>query len=227
MVKEILTSKKDDKYRTFVKRLVNTNYEIIGVRIPELNLIVKRILSGEFGEPLEVFEQITEGSFEEVFVKGAIIAEIKNIELDERLKRMREVIPLFDNWSHCDSFSAICKFAKKNRNEFWLFLQEYLTSDKEFEIRFGVVSLIDYYMVDEYFDRVICEILKIKSDEYYVQMAIAWLVATGLSKNYEKFLLLIKQERFSNFVHNKSIQKAIESRLITLEQKEYLRTLKV
>ena len=108
----------------------------------------------------------------------------------------------------------------------WEFIQEYLKSNKEFEIRFGVVMLLDYYISEQYLEKDFDIFEGIKSDKYYVQMAVAWAISICLIKFYDKTCNYLKTSSIDKFTYNKALQKAIESYRITDEQKNILRKMK-
>ena len=101
-----------------------------------------------------------------------------------------------------------------------------MNSDKEFEIRFGIVIILDYYIDEEYLDKNFEIFQKIKNDNYYVKMAIAWAISICLIKYYDRTIKYLEKAKLDNWTYNKSIQKAIESYRISDEQKEYLRKMK-
>ena len=134
-------------------------------------------------------------------------------------------LPYVDNWATCDQMSP--KVFKKHRKELSEKIKEWIGSDKTYTVRFGVGMLMEHFL-DEDFDPVYPEMAaKIRSEEYYINMMTAWYFATALAKQYEAVLPYIEGCRLDNWTHDKAIQKAVESRRITAEQKEYLRTLKV
>jgi len=105
-------------------------------------------------------------------------------------------------------------------------IKGYLKSKQEYEVRFAIVMLLDYYINDQYIDQVLQILNNIKLDKYYVQMANAWTISICLIKYYNKTLEFLKTTKIDDFTYNKGIQKAIESYRITKEQKDYLKTLK-
>ena len=118
------------------------------------------------------------------------------------------------------------KITKKHKKEMWNFIQEYLNSDKEFEIRFGVVMILSYFIEKDYLQQDFKIFNKIKHEGYYVKMAVAWAVSICLVKFYDETLKFLSNSNLDKFTYNKSIQKAIESYRITNEQKDELRKLK-
>lgn len=134
-------------------------------------------------------------------------------------------MPFVDNWATCDQLSP--KVFKKNRSELIDQIKQWVCSDKTYMVRFGIGMLLEHFLDDD-FDSIYLEMVsKISSTEYYIRMMIAWYFATALAKQYTKALPYIEEQRLDIWTHNKTIQKAVESRRITLEQKEYLKCLKI
>ena len=142
------------------------------------------------------------------------------------IKEIENFVPKIDNWAVCDVFCAGLKITKKNKEKMWNFIKLYLKSDKEFEIRFGVVMLLDYYIEEKYLNQIFKMFNEIKSTDYYVQMAIAWAISICIIKYYNETLEYLKNAKLDNFTYNKALQKGIESYRITPEQKQVLRSLK-
>jgi len=141
-------------------------------------------------------------------------------------KHIESFVPKIDNWAVCDVFCAGLKITKKYKEEMWDFIQKYVKSDKEFEIRFGIVMILDYYIEREYLKKDFEIFDFITSDAYYVQMAVAWAISVCLVKFYDETVIYLKKANLDNFTYNKAIQKAIESYRITDEQKTALRKMK-
>lgn len=141
-------------------------------------------------------------------------------------KHIESFIPKIDNWAVCDVFCAGLKITKKYKKEMWEFIQKYLRSDKEFEIRFGLVMILDYYVDEEYLSKDFEIFDFITNDAYYVQMAAAWAISVCLVKFYDETIKYLKKANLDKFTYNKAIQKAIESYRITNEQKAALREMK-
>lgn len=210
------------KYQTFQKKLCPGTEKIIGIRIPILRTFAKKIKN-------EV--QITEipnTYYEEVMLKGMLIGMQKELNL----KQIENFIPLINNWAVCDTFCAGLKQINKNKEVMWNFLQKYLISNKEFEVRFAVVILLDFYINDQYIDKVLKVLKQVKHEGYYAKMAVAWAYSFCFIKFFEKTqneFILIKNNKniLDKFTYNKSIQKALESYRLTKIQKETLKTMKI
>ena len=214
----------DTKYKEFHKGLCPGTENIIGVRVPVLREYAKK-LSKKY-EIDDLLENIDDEYYEEIMLQGMLIGLKKDKEISYILADIEKFVPKIDNWAICDTFCAGLKITKKNLNKMWEFLQKYVKSSKEFEIRFGVVMILDYYITESYLDRNFKIFDSIKSDKYYVQMAVAWAVSICLIKFYDKTIEYLNKCKLDKFTYNKALQKAIESYRITNEQKEELRNMK-
>ena len=223
-VKSILNLNKDDKYSDFSSGLIPGENNILGVRLPVLRGIAKQIAAGDYKY---YFENECNNMiyFEEVMLKGMVIGCLKT-EDDVYWKYVEEFVPLINNWSVNDSFCAGLKRTSRQLDYVWCFLQKYLCSKNEFELRFGIVMLMDYFLIDSYADRAIDIVAAIEHEGYYVKMAIAWFMATSYIK-YPKYTIETMNRRISDdWTFNKSIQKMLESKRISDENKTFLRKMK-
>ena len=223
-IKQELKQLADEKYREFHKGLCPGTENILGIRVPVLREYAKK-LSKEY-EIRELLKQIDNEYYEEIMLQGMLIGLEKDKDIQNILKDIEEFVPKIDNWAVCDVFCAGLKITKKHVKEMWDFLQKYVTSDKEFKIRFGVVMILDYYITDDYLEKNFAIFDCIKSDKYYVQMAVAWAISICLIKFYDKTKEYLKQTKIDKFIYNKALQKAIESYRISDEQKIELRKMK-
>ena len=159
-------------------------------------------------------------------LQGMLIGQAKNENIDTILKYVEEYIPKIDNWAICDTFCAGLKITKKYKKEMWEFIQKYLKSEKEFEIRFAIVIILDYFIDEEYLKKDFKIFDNIKHEGYYVRMAIAWAISICLIKYYEDAVEYLKNAKIDNWTYNKAIQKAIESYRISDDKKDFLKKLK-
>ncbi len=221
-IKEELFLQQDTVYRDFQAKLIPTidKETVIGVRTPALRKMAKQLAKREdIGAFLEAFPHTY---FEENQLHAFIIAERKDFA--QCMEELCAFLPYVDNWATCDQMSP--KVFKKYRRELLPHIREWLVSDQTYTVRFGVGMLMAHFL-DEDFDMAYPEMVsKIRSEEYYVNMMIAWYFATALAKQYEAVLPYIEEKRLETWTHNKAIQKAVESYRITPEQKGYLRGLK-
>ena len=213
----------DLKYRDMQIKIIPTiNPEsVIGVRTPELKRMAIDILKA--GDYKDFLEELPHQYFEENQLQAFIISRIK--DLNECMENLETFLPYVDNWATCDQMSP--KIFKKHKDVLLTHIKEWIDSEKTYTVRFGVGMLMEHFLDDD-FDPVYPELVaKLRSEEYYVNMMIAWYFATALAKQYELVLPYLEDKRLDEWVHNKAIQKSIESYRITDEQKAYLRTLKV
>lgn len=213
----------DKRYKEFHSSLCPNVDNIIGVRIPELRKLAKQIAKEN---PKEFIENpVKKQYYEEIMLEGFVIGYMK-ATLEEKLHYLDNFIPEIDNWAVCDCTASTLKFIDKYKKEVWEYLQKYINSKKEFEKRFAIIILMDYYLTDEYIDKVLEIYNKIDSDQYYVQMGIAWAISVCFVKYREKTRKILDNNNLSTFTHNKSIQKIIESTRVDKETKEELKKLK-
>lgn len=217
-----LYSLKDLKYRNMQIKIIPTldPESIIGVRTPELRTMAKEILKA--GDYKDFLDDLPHKFFEENQLHAFIISGIK--DMNECMEEMEKFLPYVDNWATCDQMSP--KIFKKHKEVLLVHINEWLNSEKTYTIRFGVGMLMEHFLGED-FDLIYPEMVaKLRSEEYYVNMMIAWYFATALAKQYESVLPFIEEKRLDDWTHNKAIQKSIESRRITEEQKKYLKSLK-
>ena len=213
----------DLKYRDMQIKIIPTvePESVIGVRTPELKSIAKDILKD--GNYKGFLEELPHRYFEENQLHAFIISGIK--DLNECMEDLETFLPYVDNWTTCDQMSP--KIFKKHKDVLFSRIKEWVNSEKTYAVRFGVGMLMEHFLDDD-FDPLYPELVaKLRSEEYYVNMMIAWYFATALAKQYESILPFIEEKRLDDWTHNKAIQKSLESRRITEEQKLYLKSLKV
>ena len=225
-IKQELKQLADEKYREFHTGLCPGTENILGIRVPVLRNYAKK-LSKEY-EIRDLLNDIDNEYYEEIMLQGMLVGLEKetNKEIQNLLQDIERFVPKIDNWAICDVFCAGLKITKKHEKEMWDFLQKYVISDKEFEIRFGVVMILDYYITEKYLEKNFAIFDHIQSDKYYVQMAVAWAISICLIKFYDKTIEYLKQAKIDKFTYNKALQKAIESYRISDEQKAELRKMK-
>lgn len=194
---------------------------VIGVRTPELRTMAKDILKA--GDYKEFLEELPHKYFEENQLQAFIISGIKDFK--ECMEEIEKFLPYVNNWATCDQMSP--KIFKKHKEELLTHVKEWIESDKTYTVRFGVGMLMEHFLDEDYDPQYPEMVARIRSEEYYVNMMIAWYFATALAKQYESILSFIEEKRLDDWTHNKAIQKSVESRRITDEQKIYLKSLKV
>lgn len=221
-LREQLKELADEKYRIFSSSLTPGADHIIGVRLPVLRKIAKTLAKGDFRAYLR---EASDETFEEIMLQGMVIGYCK-AGLEEKFKLIEDFVPLINNWAVCDSFCNGLKIVKDNKEEFWEFLQQYLNSEKEYEIRFGVVMLLNYYITPEYALPAFAEFNKIKHEGYYVKMAVAWAVSIYYISFPEITEAYLKDNQLDDFTYNKALQKITESLRVDQDTKSMLRSMK-
>ncbi|MBR4430247.1 MAG: DNA alkylation repair protein [Clostridiales bacterium] len=193
---------------------------ITGVRTPALRSLAKELAKRE---DISLFlEDLPHKLFEEDQLHAFILSGMKDAE--ECIRLVDKFLPYVDNWATCDQMSP--KVFKKNKKLLLEYVNTWIKSDKTYVKRFAVGMLMEHFLDEDFKPSYLAKVAKIRSDEYYVNMMIAWYFATALAKQYDQTLPYIEGQKLDKWTHNKSIQKAVESYRITPEQKEYLKTLR-
>lgn len=213
----------DIKYRDFQAKLIPgiETEMMIGVRTPALRKLAKRLYREE--DISGFLDTLPHEYFDENQIHAFLISEEKDFE--KCIEQVERFLPYIDNWATCDQLSP--KVFKKHRNDLLSHIQNWIASKHVYTVRFAIGMLMQHFL-DEDFDPSYTEIVaSLRSDEYYVNMMIAWYFATALAKQYEAALPYLEERRLDVWTHNKTIQKAVESYRITEEQKEYLKSIKI
>ncbi len=222
-IKDELFKLQDIKYRDFQTKLIpNINIaNVIGVRTPELRSYAKELVKSN---NYELFlNDLPHKYFDENQLHAFIISEIK--DYNECVSHVNKFLPYIDNWATCDQMSP--KVFKKHKEELLKEIKVWIKSKKPYTIRFGIDKLMQLYLDEDFKEEYLKLVSNIKSNEYYVNMMRAWFFATALAKQYDTTIKYIEDRKLDTWVHNKTIQKAIESYRITEKQKEYLRSLRI
>ena len=219
-VRERLLELQDEKYQKFHSALVPNVNNVLGIRVPDIRKIAR-----ELSKNPDWRNYKDDLYYEELMIQGLLIGYAK-LDAAKRLELLKEFVPKITSWGVCDVVCSNLKFTTKNKALVWNFLQDYLNSDKEFEIRFGVVMLLSYFLDDEYIDEVIRILDRIYHEGYYAKMAVAWAFSICFVKYWDKTLKYFEKSNISKWVYNKSIQKACESYRISAEKKELLKKMK-
>lgn len=222
-VRNSLFQMQDLKYKEFHSNLCPNVDDIIGVRVPVLREYAKELYKNNKLSEIKIGNKY----YEELVIQGMIIGFQTKEPIEEVIKQIKEFVPKINSWAVCDVFCAGLKITKKYPKEIFNLIQGYLKSEKEYELRFAIVMLLDYYINDEYIDKVLQTLNNVKSDKYYVQMASAWAISICLIKYYEKTILFLEKCKLDKFTYNRAIQKAIESYRIQDNKKQELRKMKI
>ena len=221
-VRRELEKNTDPKYREFHKSLVPGLEDILGVRVPKLRQIARKAA----GEDYDMFAaQANIKVYEERMIRGMMIGYAK-MDDQRRRRELDAFVPLINNWGICDCCCATYKFMGKNPEEWFDYLKKYAGSDREFEIRFAVVCMLDFFLTDVFIDRVLDILCQIRHEGYYVKMAVAWAVSIAYIKYPEKTAVLFEKNILDDFTHNKAIQKIRESYRVDPKDKERLKAMR-
>ena len=222
-VSERLFSMRDIKYRDFQKKLLPSVDEsaVIGVRTPLLRALAKEMIKA--GEADDFLESLPHRYFDENQLHAFILSEEKNADKCYRL--LDRFLPYVDNWATCDQMSP--KAFKKDKRELLSHIQNWLRSDHAYTVRFGLGMLMQHCLDRDFSPEYLDWAADIQTDEYYIQMMVAWFFSTALAKQYDAALPYIQNGRLDAFTHNKAIDKARESFRVTEEHKEELKKLRI
>ena len=214
----------DVQYKEFHSKLIPEipKENVLGVRTPILRKYAKEIYERE---DVEKFLDTLPHNFYDENNLHVELLKLKYKELDTFLEQLERFLPCIDNWATCDMFSP--KIFKKNPDLIYEKVKQWIRSGDTYTVRFGIVTLLQFYLDDLFQEEMLSLVASVKREEYYIKMAVAWYFSIALVKQYDFTLSYFEIQSLENWTHNKAIQKAIESRRIPEERKTYLRTLKI
>jgi len=217
-----LISLQDLKYREFHTSLVlNSKYEFIGIRVPMMRDVSKKIAKGNIEEFLKYAQ---DKYYEEVMIQGLVIAHIKDEKIFD--KYFKKFIKKIDNWAICDSFCSSCKIVEKHEDKYFTEAIELCLNSKEFISRVGLVLILNHFISKEKLSVIFDTLNKITSDEFYINMAEAWLVCEMYTKFPKETTEFIKKNSLNKFTQNKAISKIHDSFRVSAKEKELLKKYK-
>lgn len=227
-IKQLLFENQDIEYKHFQASLMPTvdSDSVIGVRVPVLRKIASTLLKDDDFVKSELADFLTSlphAYYEENFLHAIFLSNEKSF--GKTIVEIDKFLPYINNWAVCDCFAPKC-FAKK-KDMLWKCIDGWLDSDKTYTVRFGIVNAMRHFLDDDFDENKLKRVLEVDSDEYYINMALAWYFSVALVKHYDIAIKYLQNRCLDRWVHNKAIQKAIESYRISWEQKEYLKTLKI
>ncbi len=218
-----LFSIQDKNYKDFVSKLT-PGYpaeKIIGIKTPALKALAKEMIAeNTFTDFLDI---LPHAYFEENQLHSFIISGLKNY--DDVIYETNKFLPYIDNWATCDQLCPV--IFRKNTDKLESYIERWLSSSHTYTIRFGIKMIMNHYLDKNFKKEYMYRVASVRSDEYYVNMMIAWYFATALAKQYDTAITFIENKALDTWVHNKAIQKATESYRVDDEHKKYLKTLKI
>ncbi len=209
----------DNQYKEFSKKLIPGCDNILGLRAPFARAIAKKYANTPTGSK---FLSALPHKYHDENMVHAYMLGMQKDDTEKSKKMLIDFLPYVTNWAVCDSLCMSLKRFFKKPELVYDFVLECLKSDKTYTVRFGLVSLLDYYVDNKHIDDLIRISTNIKSEEYYINTALAWLLSVMLVKEYENTVVIFEKRLLPKWVHNKAIQKAKESYRINKEKKEYL-----
>lgn len=220
---DLINEYKDEEYGDFQAKLTPgiPRDLFIGVRVPNLRKLAKSYMKDSDSQVF--LEELPHKYYDENMLHGLLLSEIKDYV--ECVAKVDEFLPYVDNWAVCDIMSP--KVFKKHKSELINTIREWSASSHTYTCRFGMEMLMSHFLDQDFLPEYLEIPASVISDEYYVNMMIAWFFATALAKQWDATIPYIEDRRLGKWVHNKTIQKSIESFRITPEQKDYLRGLKI
>ena len=229
-IEKQLFALQDKKYQLFQCKLMPTisAKKIIGIRTPVLRTFAKEIAGTP--EAAQFIQHLPHTYYEENNLHAFLIEQIK--DFDTAIQAVEEFLPYVDNWATCDSFkprafkNTVSARGALLQAKLYKKCEEWIASGKTYTVRFGIEMLMNYFLDEHFTQESIRLVSRVRSNEYYVNMMIAWYFATALAKQYESAVIFLEKNKLDVWTHNKSIQKAIESFRVTDEHKAYLRSLK-
>ncbi|HIY62570.1 MAG TPA: DNA alkylation repair protein [Candidatus Mediterraneibacter stercoripullorum] len=226
-IREQLFQLSEESYKDFNRNIVPGEERMIGVRLPALRKLARETAKSSGREYLdEAAEAMGPDSLhEEIMLYGMVLGYTK-MEKEERAERLDRFVPLIRTWAICDTCVTGYKFMEKEPDYWFDYLKRYETSDKEFDLRFMIISMLSHFIDDRHIDEVLRLCGSIRNDGYYTKMGVAWTVSVCYVKYPEKTRKLLESGVMDEFTHNKSIQKIRESYRVSREEKEELKKLK-
>ena len=219
-VKKLIIASADPAYRDFTIKLTPSldPETVVGVRTPRLREIAAS-LSPEQAE--EFMKSLPHGLYEENNVHGYLIEKMKDYAAC--VSALDEFLPYVDNWATCDTCTP--KALKKQPARTVSKAYEWIDDGRTYFVRYGIRMLMAFFQDDLFLLEYADKVASVKSDEYYVNMMIAWYFATLLAKQPECAVKYLEKHSLSPDVTKKTVRKAIESFRVSDRMKQYLRTL--
>ena len=212
----------EENYRIFTAKLIPNIDNLLGVRLPKLRKIAKKIIQTDYEYYLAMDNPLY---FEEVMLQGIIIGKI-NLPWTKRSYYVKQFISKINNWSVCDSFCCGLKFEVSEKELVWQFLQPYFASEAPYNIRFAVVMLLFHFVDNEYAQKAFTLFNQIKNDDYYVKMAVAWAISIYFRQLPTLTMPYLQKNQLDDWTYNKALQKITESLKVDCNTKNIIRSMK-
>lgn len=221
-IREKLLELADEEYKKFHSKLCPSKKEILGVRVPILRAYARELANDDWKKYLD---EACDKYYEEIMLQGMVIGQVK-APIEEIFEALDVFVPKIDNWAVCDITCSGLKIFKKHREKVWEYIKKFLNSKKEFEIRFAIIILLDYFLDDKYIDKVLEILDGIKHDAYYVKMGVAWTISVAYVKYPIDTMRYLKNNNLDDWTYNKVLQKITESTRVEGKVKDRIRDMK-
>lgn len=218
---KILLENKDEEYKVFNDKIINTNKKTIGVRIPILRQIAKKIMKEDY---VLFLNDVKDEYHEEIIVEGLVISKLKDV--NNVINMIDNYIIKIDNWCTCDTFASSLKIINKNKSRFYSYVYKNIYSNNPWMVRLCFVILHSYYVEEEYINDIFKMIDNDNNSFYYVMMAKAWLISECYIKYPKQTFEYLKRTNIDDITFNKAISKICDSYRVTKEDKIVLKKMK-
>lgn len=218
-VVQALYALRDPRYQAFQAKLIPTldSRLILGVRTPALRTFARKM-----SNPEDFLRELPHTCYEENQLHGLLLSGMQ--DFDRLIAELDRFLPYVDNWATCDQIRP--PIFKSHREALLPHIRRWLASPRVYTERFAIRILMDFYLDEGFTPEILALAAQPKGEDYYLKMGQAWFFATALAKQYDASRGYLDENLLPVWVHNKSIQKAIESYRVTPEHKAYLRTLR-
>jgi len=219
--RRILEEEAEPNYRDFTSKLIPGKEGIMGVRIPKIRALAKRIIKDDW----ESFLEEEPGCFEEEFLRGLVIATAP-MDTERRLEYTGGFLDRIDNWSTCDSFCSSWKYPKRDSERVHSYFRSLIDSGQEYRMRVSVVFRMSHFIDDQHVDGLLSDIESYRNEGYYYKMGAAWAASFCYIAYPEKTMAVLKAGKMDDWVYRKTIQKICESYRVSDEDKAVLRSMR-
>lgn len=210
----------DEEYRDFHSKLMPNipKEDVIGIRVPVLRNFAKEFAKSD--EKEKFLKELPHRYYEENNLHMMLLVEMK--DYDGCMQEMERFLPYINNWATCDFPAPKC--FEKHKKDVLEHIKIWIKSSQTYTVRYAIGMLMRLFLEDDFSAEYPQMVAEVSSEEYYINMMIAWYFATALAKQWDAVIPYIEQRKLSPWVHRKTIQKAVESYRITPGQKEYLKS---
>lgn len=220
-IREELKKQAEPGYRDFAGSLIPACRPLLGVRIPALRRLAKKLCQGDYEAALQGDDLY----FEEQMLRGLVLAAVPGTR-EQRRQRIASFVPLIDNWSVCDSFCASLKDMRRAPEFYWPLVRQATDAPEEFTVRFGVVCMMDHYLDTPYLPQVLDVLLRVSHPGYYARMGVAWALATAFLRDPEAVMAILRSQQLEEETRRLTLRKLLESRRVVSPYREEIRALR-